>query len=98
VVLSGLPGYFERLMNPKKRPNHKRYIEVLRAMTPEQRLLKAFELSAFSKALFIHGLRKQFPNITEEEIRTILVDQLVKKSQNELRIHAGKFLSQSSSE
>jgi hypothetical protein len=32
-------------MNIKKRPNHKIYIQVLRQMSPEKRLLKAFELS-----------------------------------------------------
>lgn len=32
-------------MDPKPRPNHRRYIEILRRMTPEQRLAKAFELS-----------------------------------------------------
>jgi hypothetical protein len=65
-------------MNPKKRPNHQRYRQVLRAMTPEQRLLKAFELSAFSKALFIEGLRRRFPHATEEEFRQILLARLAK--------------------
>jgi hypothetical protein len=52
-------------MDPKERPNHARYIEVLRRMTPEQRLLKAFELSEFSKALFVEGLRKRHPELSE---------------------------------
>ena len=45
-------------------------------MTPEQRLLKTFELSEFSKALFNEGLRQRFPNATEEEFRRILFDRL----------------------
>jgi hypothetical protein len=65
-------------MDPKPRPNHQRYIEVLRKMTPEQKLAKVFELSAFNKALFIHGLRKRFPNASEEEFRIILLDRLEK--------------------
>jgi len=65
-------------MDPKPRPNHRRYIQVLRAMTPEQRLLKAFELSAFAKALFIQGLRQRFPDVTEEEFRRILLARLEK--------------------
>jgi hypothetical protein len=65
-------------MDPKPRPNHRRYIEILRSMTPEQRLLKAFELSDFSKALFIEGLRQRFPDATEEEFRRILFDRLEK--------------------
>ena len=65
-------------MDPKPRPNHRRYIEILRSMTPEQRLQKAFDLSEFSKALFIEGLRQRFPDATEEEFRRILFDRLDK--------------------
>ena len=65
-------------MNPKKRPNHRRYIEVLRKMTPEQRLLKAFEMSAFTKALFTEGLRKRFPDANPDEFRRILLARLEK--------------------
>ncbi len=65
-------------MNPKPRPNHKRYIQVLRSMTPEQRLLKAFEMSAFTKALFIHGLHQRFPNVSEGEFQRILLARLEK--------------------
>ena len=63
-------------MNPKPRPNHKLYLEVLRNMTPEQRLAKVFELSEFGKALFIHGLRKRFPDVSEEEFKKILLARL----------------------
>jgi len=65
-------------MNLKKRPNHRQYIEVLRRMSPEQRLLKAFELSEFSKQLFIHGLRRRFPDLPEEEFRKLLLERLDK--------------------
>jgi hypothetical protein len=65
-------------MNPKKRPNHQRYLQVLRSMTPEQRLLKAFELSAFTKSLFIEGLRKRFPDATPEEFHRIFLARLEK--------------------
>jgi hypothetical protein len=62
----------------KERPNHKMYIEALRRMTPGQRLLKAFELSEFSKQLFIHGLRKRFPDLPEAEFRKLLLKRLEK--------------------
>jgi hypothetical protein len=62
--------------DPKPRPNHQLYLETLRRLTPEQRLLKAFELSAFAKQLFIHGLRQRFPDASEEEFRTILLSRL----------------------
>jgi hypothetical protein len=64
------------VMDPKPRPNHRRYIEILRSMTPEQRLLKAFDLSESSKALFIAGLRQRFPDASEEEFRRILFERL----------------------
>jgi len=62
----------------KPKPNHKIYIQTLRKMSPEQRLLKAFELSEFSKQLFISGLRKRFPNLSEEEFRKLLQERLDK--------------------
>jgi len=65
-------------MNIKNRPNHKIYIQVLRRMSPEKRLLKAFELSEFATELFIHGLRKRFPNLQEEEFKKIFLERLDK--------------------
>ncbi|HWR82855.1 MAG TPA: hypothetical protein VN285_06110 [Candidatus Deferrimicrobium sp.] len=65
-------------MNIKKDPSHKVYIQVLRNMSPEQRLLKAFELSELSRKLFEHGLRKSFPHLTEEEFRVLLFKRLDK--------------------
>jgi hypothetical protein len=66
------------MTNPKSRPNHERYIQVLRRLTPEQRLLKAFELSAFAKALFVEGLRRRFPDLPEEEFKRLLLERLEK--------------------
>lgn len=60
----------------KERPDHRRYIEVLRGMTPEQQLLKAFELSEFSRALFVEGLRKRHPDLGAEEFATLLRSRL----------------------
>lgn len=65
-------------MNSKKRPNHKRYIQALRRMSPEQRLLKAFGLSQFSKDLFLHGLRERFPELPDNEIKKIYLARLNK--------------------
>ena len=65
-------------LNPKPRPNHKRYLQTLRNMTPEQRLQKAFELSEFTRRLFIQGLRKRFPDVTETEFKQILLKRLDK--------------------
>ncbi|SMB89595.1 hypothetical protein SAMN00808754_0181 [Thermanaeromonas toyohensis ToBE] len=66
------------MIDPKPRPNHRIYIEVLREMTPEQRLAKAFELSALGKELFLHGLRERYPDLSEEEIRKIYLERISK--------------------
>jgi hypothetical protein len=47
-------------------------------MTPEQRLAKAFELSEFSRQLFIHGLRRRFPDLPEAEFKELLLRRLDK--------------------
>ncbi|HHT9109845.1 MAG TPA: hypothetical protein ACFYDZ_01645 [Candidatus Brocadiaceae bacterium] len=65
-------------MNIKKHPNHRLYIQALRRMSPEQRLLKAFELSQFSNDLFIHGLRRRFPDLTDNAIKEIYLERLNK--------------------
>jgi hypothetical protein len=65
-------------MNIKARPNHSLYIHVLRRMSSEAKLLKAFELTAFSKELFLNGLRKRFPDLTEEELHRIYLERLKK--------------------
>ena len=65
-------------MNPKPDPNRKKYIEVLRNMTPEKRLQTAFELTEFTLKLFKHGLRKQFPDLSEEEFHKLYIERLDK--------------------
>lgn len=64
--------------NPKRQPNRRLYIEILRRMTPEQRLLKAFELSAMARQAFEEGLRQRFPDLPEEEFQTLLRRRLDK--------------------
>jgi hypothetical protein len=65
-------------MKEKERFAHKIYIQVLRKMSPEQRLLKAFELSELTRQLFIHGLRKRFPDLSDEEFKKLLLERLDK--------------------
>ena len=66
------------MANIKERPNHRIYIETLRRMTPEERLLKAFELSEFGKELFLAGLRRRFPDLPEGRIRKIYLERMDK--------------------
>lgn len=62
----------------KPRPNHRLYLQSLRAMTPEQRLMKAFELSKWTRELFEAGLRQRFPDVAENEFQRILLSRLDK--------------------
>ncbi len=65
-------------MYKKPQPNRSLYIQILRQMTPEQRLRKAFELSEMSKDLFKQGLRKRFPDLSEEEFHKLYLERLEK--------------------
>ncbi len=64
--------------DPKPRPNHRRYLEVLRNMTPGERLAKSFELSEMAKALFRQGLRERFPHLDEAAFHQLFLERLEK--------------------
>jgi hypothetical protein len=66
------------MMDPKPRPQHAEYLRALRALTPEQRLQKAFELTAFTKTLFRQGLRERFPDLPEPELHRLYLQRLAK--------------------
>jgi hypothetical protein len=68
----------EGSMDIKPRPNDTRYLQVLKAMSPEQRLQKAFEMSAFTKMLFRQGLRERFADLAEGELHRLYLDLLAK--------------------
>ena len=59
-------------MDPKPRPNHQRYLEILRALTPQQRLEKAIELNGeavvMNKAAFHWGRRAAFDRASVESL------------------------------
>jgi hypothetical protein len=65
-------------MGIKPDPNHKIYIRALRNMSPEARLMKSFELSQFTKDLFLQGLRNRFPNLSNEAIKKLYLERLNK--------------------
>ncbi len=56
-------------MDPKPHPNHERYLAALHGMTPEQRLLKAFELTEQPRELLRAGISRRFPDATPEELQ-----------------------------
>ena len=60
----------------KARPNRRQYVEVLRRMTPEQRVAKALELSELTHTLLRAGLRERFPDAAPEELDRLYVKRL----------------------
>lgn len=63
-------------MDPKPRPDDAMYIEILRRMTPEQKLMKVFELSSMSKAIFKEGLSVRFSDLSEPEFHKLFLERL----------------------
>jgi hypothetical protein len=55
----------------KPRPNQSRYIEILRGMSAEQKVLKMFELNRLGKELCLAGLRSRHPDKDETEINKL---------------------------
>jgi len=62
--------------DPKPHPNHKEYIRILRRMTSEQRLLKAFELTDLGRRLFMDGLRRRHPRLAGQQLRALYLERL----------------------
>jgi hypothetical protein len=65
-------------MDPKPRPNRHLYLEALRRLTPEQRLLKAFELTELSRELLRAGLRRRYPEAGEDELQRLYLERLAR--------------------
>jgi hypothetical protein len=65
-----------RMTGLKPRPNHAVYLRALRRMSPEARLRKAFELSAFARSLFRAGLARRFPGLSAQKLDRLVRDRL----------------------
>lgn len=65
-------------MDAKPQPNHRMYVETLRRMTPEQRLLKSFELTELTRELLRAGIRERFPEAGPEEAQRIYLERLAR--------------------
>ncbi|HMV43282.1 MAG TPA: hypothetical protein PK079_03635 [Leptospiraceae bacterium] len=64
---------------PKQSKKEKEiYLETLRRMTPTEKFNKVMELNELTKSLFKQGLRKRFPEKTEEEIHILFLKRLEK--------------------
>lgn len=62
----------------KRHPNRRIYIEALRSMTPEQRLLKALELTDEARELTRAGIRAQFPAADDRAVEGMLVERILR--------------------
>ena len=60
----------------KKRQNHRIYIEALRRMTSDEKLGKTLELSELCRGLFLHGLRRRFPDLPKRALMKIYLERL----------------------
>lgn len=61
-----------------KSATEREYIAMLRRMSPEARLGKAFELASLGRDLFRHGLRRRFPDLSQEELDELARTRLEK--------------------
>jgi hypothetical protein len=64
--------------DPKPRSNHREYIRILRRMTPEQRLLKAIELTDLGRSLFMEGLRRRHPHLDAAQLRALYLARIAR--------------------
>jgi hypothetical protein len=65
-------------MDPKTHLQRREYLQVLRNMTPAERLAKAIELSDLGKRLFLHGLRRRFPSADAQELHRIYLARIAR--------------------
>jgi len=65
-------------MELKSIAERQRYLDVLRRMTPAERLAKAMELSELGKRLFLRGLRRRFPEADERQLHAIYLKRVAK--------------------
>ena len=61
------PEAAEPVLTPmrKPRPNHQRTLQILRSMTPQQKLAEVFKLNERTIQLFRIGLRRRFPDLDD---------------------------------
>lgn len=65
-------------LDRKLRPHHELYLRILRGMTPEQRLAKAFELGEMGRELLRAGLRLRYPERSDDQIRAMELEEIAR--------------------
>jgi len=59
----------------KTYPNKQRYQQILKAMSPEEKIIKVFELSELADAAFKAGLRSRHTNMPDEEFHQVYLER-----------------------
>jgi hypothetical protein len=72
-------------MDAKECSNHKLHIETLRRMTPEQRLMKAFELTEAHREQVESRVTRRF-NASKQQLIEIRLRHCVRQSERKRRI------------
>lgn len=65
-------------MRIKPHPNRHEYLMALARMTPAERLAKADELTEMSRSLCKRGLRRRFPDLSEDRLHDLYLARLEK--------------------
>lgn len=60
------PSVAPELPARKPRPNHQRTLQILRAMSPQEKLAQVFKLNERTLNLMRIGLRRRFPDLDDE--------------------------------
>jgi len=59
----------------KTYPNKQRYYEILRSMSPQEKLLKSFELTEFARAANKAGMRSRYQHLSEREFEQLFLER-----------------------
>jgi hypothetical protein len=65
-------------VDPKPRHNRRRHLQILRSLSPDDKLRQAFELSDLVRQLFYEGLRRRYPDHPPERLHQLYLERLAK--------------------
>jgi len=57
----------------KTYPNKQRYHEILKGMSPQEKLEKVFELTELANAAFMAGLKNRHPHLSSDELNQLYI-------------------------
>lgn len=60
----------------ESKKEHKIYLQTLRKMSPSEKFNKVMELNELTRSLFKQGLKKRFPDKSEQELHVLFLKRL----------------------